>query len=219
MKPNRPLFVLVLVALAGCAAHAPPTTVDPATAADAVAATQPDRPLRVVFEWRALEGEARFNGRGVARIEPPYRARLDLFGPRGDTYLSAALVDDQIRLPPGVQAVQIPPPALMWAVLGVVLPPAEAVLVGTRQDPERAELHYELEGGTLRYVLEGGLLRSVRWDGAGRRMTVELRGQAGYGLPTQAVFRDQAAVTELMLNLESVDEVDAHSPDIWWPVD
>jgi hypothetical protein len=219
MKPVYPLFILALAALAGCAAHAPPTTVDPATAADAVAATQPDRPLRVVFEWRALEGEARFNGRGVARIEPPYRARLDLFGPRGDTYLSAALVDDQIRLPPGVQAVQIPPPALMWAVLGVVAPPAEAVLVGTRQDPERAELHYELEGGTLRYVLEGGLLRSVRWDGAGRRMTVELRGQAGYGLPTQAVFRDQAAVTELMLNLESVDEVDAHSPDIWWPVD
>jgi hypothetical protein len=217
MKPNHPLFILALTVLAGCAAHAPPATVDPATAADAVAATRPDRPLRVIFEWRALDGEARFDGRGVARIEPPYRARLDLFGPRGDTYLSAALVDAQIRLPPGVQAVQIPPPALMWAVLGVVLPPAEAVLVGTRQDGERAELHYELEGGTLRYVLEGGLLRSVRWDGAGRRMTVELRGRAGYGLPTQAVFRDQAAVTELMLNLESVDEVDAHSPDIWWP--
>jgi hypothetical protein len=31
------------------------------------------------------------------------------------------------------------------------------------------------------------------------------------------VFRDQAAMTELMLNLESVDEVDTHSPDIWWP--
>jgi hypothetical protein len=217
MKPFHAATVIVVAILAGCATHAPPTTVDPATAATAVAATQPDRPLRVIFEWRALEGEARFNGRGVARIEPPYHARLDLFGPRGDTYLSAALVEDQIRLPPGVQAVQIPPPALMWAVLGVVWPPEDAALVGTREEPGRAELYYDVDGGSLRYVLEDGLLRSARWDGAGRRMTVELRGQAGYGLPTQAVFRDQAAMTELMLNLESVDEVDTHSPDIWWP--
>jgi hypothetical protein len=219
MRPFHFMPTLLLATLAGCATHphAPPATADPATAAAAVAATQPDRPLRVTFEWRALEGEARFNGRGVARIEPPYHARLDLFGPRGDTYLSAALVHDQVRLPPGVQAVQIPPPALMWAVLGVVAPPQEAVLVGTRDDAGRAELYYDVDGGSLRYVLEGGALRSVRWDGAGRRMTVELRGQAGYNLPTQAVYRDQAAVTELMLNLESVDEVDAYSPDIWWP--
>jgi hypothetical protein len=126
-------------------------------------------------------GRGRFNGRGVARIEPPYHARLDLFGPRGDTYLSAALVDDQIRLPPGVQAVQLPPPALMWAVLGVVAPPAEAVLVGTRQDPERAELYYELEDSTSA-VRAGGRLAAKR--PVGRRRPPDdggAAGQAGYG--------------------------------------
>jgi hypothetical protein len=204
--------------LAGCAAgQALPGTVEPATAATAISATAPDRPVRVVFQWRALEGEARFTGQGVARIQPEYHARLDLFGPRGDTYLSAALVGHDLRLPPGVGAAQIPPPALMWAVLGVVSPPDAAVLVGTRQEGDRSELYYDVDGSTLRYVLEGGRLRDVRWDGRGRRMVVELRGDGTHRLPAQATYRDFAAVTELVLNLESVDEVESYSPDIWRP--
>jgi hypothetical protein len=213
---SAPILALML---AGCAAHAPPTTAVPATAAAAVDATAPDRPVRVVFQWRALEGDARFTGQGVARIQPPYHARLDLFGPRGDTYLSAALVSGDLRLPPGVQSAQIPPPALMWAVLGVVAPPAAAMLVGTREQAGRSELYYEIDGSTLRYVLEGGRLRDVRWEGQGRRMVVELRGEAGPGVPTQATFRDFAAVTELVLNLESVDEVEAFPSEIWSPGD
>lgn len=203
--------------IAGCAARGIPATLDPATAEAAVAGTAPGATLRVVFDWRALDGDARFNGQGVARVEPPYQARLDLFGPRGDTYLSAALVDDELRLPPGVEAVQIPPPALMWAVLGVVAPPRSARLVGTREDGGRSELYYEVGEGLIRYVVENGRLRSARWDGPGQRMSVDLRGEAGHGLPTQATYRDVTAVTELMLNLESVDEVEPFSPDIWRP--
>jgi hypothetical protein len=217
MRPSRTIPLPLLLLLGACATHAPPDTADPAVADVVLAATAPDRPLHVVFEWRALEGDARFTGEGVARIQPPHHARLDLFGPRGDTYLSAGLVGDDLRLPPGVQAGQIPPPALMWAVLGVVAPPQGAVLVGTRDDGARAELYYETDAGTLWYVLEGGRLRSARWDGAGRRMVVELRGETGPGLPTQATYRDFAAVAELMLNLESVDEVEPFSPDIWNP--
>lgn len=216
-----PVYLLVLAGaltlMMGCAARGIPATADPATAVAAVTATAPDVPLRVVFEWRALDGDARFNGEGVARIEPPYQARLDLFGPRGDTYLSAALVQGELRMPPGVDAAQVPPPPLMWAALGVVLPPSAAVLVGTREESGRSELYYEADEGLLRYVIEGGRLRSARWDGPRQRMTVDLRGQAGYGLPTQATYRDLAAVTELMLNLESVDEVETFAPDIWRP--
>jgi hypothetical protein len=217
MRPAVLAATLLVWATTACATHTLPGTADPATAAAAIAATAPDRPLRVVFAWAALEGEARFSGEGVARIQPPYHARLDLFGPRGDTYLSAALVGAEIRLPPGVQATQIPPPPLMWAALGVVAPPAEAVLVGTRETPGRSELYYELEGGILRYTLEAGALRSARWEGAGRRMTVDLRGTATYGLPAQGVFRDVTAAVELTLNLESVDEVDPYPSDIWTP--
>jgi hypothetical protein len=208
---------LLLAGASGCAVHALPETAEPATAAAAIAATAPDRPVQVVFAWEAVEGDARFSGEGVARIQQPYHARLDLFGPRGDTYLSAALIDGELRLPPGVQERQLPPPPLMWAVLGVVAPPADAVLVGTRETADRWELYYEFEGGILHYILEDGALRSTRWDGSGRRMSVDLRGRAALGLPDQAAFRDVTAAVELTLNLESVDEVDPFPPEIWTP--
>lgn len=204
--------------LPGCASRGLPDTIDPAVAERAIAATAPDRPLRVVFDWTILEaGGARFTGSGAARMEPPYRARLDLFGPRGDGYLSAALVGTDLRLPRSAPGVALPPPAMMWAVLGVVAPPADAVLVGTRVNPDRTELYYDVDESRLRYTLMGGRLTAARWDGRGRRMAVALTGSVEPGLPASAFFRDASAGTELKLNLEQVDEVEPHPPEIWTP--
>lgn len=207
----------IAVVLSGCAGRAIPETADPAVAAEAVRGTAPDRPLRVIFDWRALERDARFTGSGAARIEPPYRARLDLFGPTGDGYLSAALVEQELRLPPGSPPVRLPPPPMMWAVLGVVAPPPGAVLRGTRVEPGRAELYYHVEGGLLRYDLRGGRLVAAGWERDSERMEVRLEGVAAHGLPSRALFRDLAAYTELELNLESIDEVEPYPPDIWSP--
>jgi hypothetical protein len=211
------LPILAVALSAGCSTHRVPDTLDPGVAEAAIAGTTPDRPLRMVVDWRIQDGEARFSGSGVARIQPPLRARLDLFGPRGDGYLSAALVDFEIRLPPGVDAPRLPPSAMMWAVLGVVAPPEGAVLAGTRDDPARTELHYTAGDGRLRYTLEQGRLWQVLWDGPGGRMVVELRGTADFGVPREALYRDLSAYTELMLNLESVDEVDPYPPETWTP--
>ena len=208
---------LAAVLLAGCAGGSIPDTVEPAVAAEVVESTAPDRPLRVIFSWRALERDARFDGSGAARLEAPYRARLDLFGPTGDGYLSAALVDQELRLPPGAAAVRLPPPALMWAVLGVVAPPDGAVLRATRTAEGRTELYYGVDDGLLRYELRGGRLAGAEWEGNGRRMDVRLEGAAEHGLPRRAVFRDWSGYTELELNLERVDEVEPYPPDIWSP--
>lgn len=205
------------LALSACAGRGVPETVDPGAAAAAIERTAPDRPLRVVFDWRILDGEARFSGSGVARIEPRYRARLDLFGPRGEGYLSAALVGKELRLPPGTPTVRLPPPSMIWAALGVVAPPEEAMLVGTRVSAERTELYYDVGDSRLRYTLVEGRLRTARWEGAGRSMAVDLSGAVEPGLPRQAFYRDAAAGTELMLNLEEVDEVESYPPDIWTP--
>lgn len=210
-------MTVIAVFLTGCAARAStPETADPAVAAAAIEGSVPERPLRVIFAWRAQEREARFDGRGAARIEPPYRARLDLFGPRGDGVLSAALVDLEIRMPPATEAVRLPPPALMWAVLGVVRPPAGSRLAGTRSDGGRAELHYEAEGARLVYRLRDGVLRDATWEGGSRRMTVELSGRTN-GVPREAIFRDWSGYTELVLNVEQADVVEPFPPDIWTP--
>lgn len=211
------LVILAAVAWASCSTHRLPDTLDPGVAEAAIRATAPDRPLSVVFDWRIRDGEARFSGSGSARIQPPLRARLDLFGPRGDGYLSAALVDAEIRLPSGVDAPRLPPPAMMWAVLGVVRPPQGAILVGTLDEPGRTELHYTVGDGRVRYRLDDGRLRQVVWDGPHGRMVVESSGRADFGLPKEAVYRDMSATTELMLNLERVDEVAAYPPETWNP--
>jgi hypothetical protein len=210
--------VALLAALVtACAGRGVPETVDPSAASAAVSRTAPDTSVRVVFDWTILDGEARFTGSGAARIEPPYRARLDLFGPRGEGYLSAALVASDVRLPPGTESGLLPPPALMWAVLGVVAPPDGAVLAGTRVESGRTELHYSVGDSRLRYDLEDGRLRSVHWEGDGRRMDVGLTGDTPAGLPREAVYRDWSGYTELRLNVEKVDEVDPFPPEIWTP--
>lgn len=184
----------------------------------AVAATRPDRPVQVVFSWSAVEREGRYSGRGVARIEPPYRARLDLFGPRGDTYLSAALVEHDLRLPPGAPPATLPPPALMWGVLGVVAPPPGAELVATERTESGLLLEYREDRGRLRYELAGDALRAVRWDGPGAaRLTVEIEAGDAAGLPVRAEYRDWAAFVELNLTREEVEHVEQFPDEIWQP--
>ena len=204
--------------LAACASGGIPGTLDPEVATRAIAETAPDRTLRVIFDWELLDGGARFTGDGVARIQPPYRVRLDLFGPRGDGYLSAVAVGMELRLPAGAAEAPLPPPTLMWAVLGVVRPPDDARLAGTRTSVERTEIWYDLADATLRFVLQDGRLRSAVLRGDGRHMAVELSGRAASGdLPGTAYFRDPSGGTELRITVDQTDEVDAYPPEIWIP--
>ncbi|MGK7313253.1 MAG: hypothetical protein ACN0LA_13545 [Candidatus Longimicrobiales bacterium M2_2A_002] len=220
MHPTRLGSLVLVVMAAACAGRGVPETVDPVVAERAVRETAPDRPLRAVFGWRALDGQARFSGEGAARIEPPYRARLDLFGPRGEGYLTAALIDREIRLP-GEPEVALPPPAMLWALLGVVRPPADAVLEGTRVtadgEAEERELYYGVDGSRIRYVLVGGRLRSAEWTGGGRRMIIELAAGSDGPLPSTATYRDWSRNTELHMGLEAVEQVEPYPPEIWTP--
>ena len=203
---------------AACASGRIPETLEPAVATGVIAETAPERTLRVVFDWELLDGGARFTGEGVARIQPPYRVRLDLFGPRGDGYLSAAAVGMDLRLPPASAEAPLPPPTLMWAVLGVIRPPDDARLVATRSTADRTEIWYELDGATLRFDLQDGRLRSAVLRGDGRHMAVDLSGSAATGdLPGTAYFRDAAGGTQLKITVDQVEDVDAYPPEIWIP--
>ena len=86
------------------------------------ASTRLETPVRLIFDWSVREPGLRSGGRGVARLEPPYRARLDLFTGRGETVLRAALVGDDLRLPEGASGELVPPPALFWSSLGIFRP-------------------------------------------------------------------------------------------------
>lgn len=190
--------------------------VDATLAAAAIEATALRTTLHVLFDWTLQERDARFSGRGVTRFAPPWRARLDLFGPRDETVLSAALVDMELRLPPAAGEAPLPPAALMWGLLGMFRPPEGARLVASRRTGDETELVYERGEERWTFHIERTALRSAEWVGPreGRR-TVTLEGDGGHGLPRQAVYRDWREYRELRVQLQEANEVDGFPSDIW----
>ncbi|MCI0435721.1 MAG: hypothetical protein L0271_19060 [Gemmatimonadetes bacterium] len=214
----RSRSILVVLLATACASAPTPAArdVDPAVADRAVAAHTLERPVEVIFAWTLQEREARFTGDGLGRIAPPHHARVDLFGPRGEAYIAAALVDLELRLPEGVAEVPLPPPSLFWAVLGVLRPPANATLVAATENGGDPELEYAHENERWRFRFQDGRLHSAEWTGSGDgRRTVEIDGDASHGLPAQATYRDWPAFRELRLTVRKVLEVDAFPPGIW----
>lgn len=218
MRSIRSLGILLLAACAGTAPPATPSTIQPGVEEWAVNTTRPDDRLRLVFDWSLQEEQARFSGEGVARIDSGYRARLDLFGPRGETYLSAALVDDDLRLPPGAATNVLPPPALLWSVLGVVRPPQGAELIGAEGDSSSARIAYRAGDERWIFELRNSMLVRAEWTGPSQgRQTVEIRERGQRNLPSRVVYRDWRAFRELTLSLNQVNDAEPFPPETWTP--
>lgn len=206
------------VPVTGVSAAAAPDTAG--LVARAVQATAPRRALRLVFSWSLQERDGRFSGQGVARVDERYRARLDLFGPRGEGYVSAAVVGEELRVPPSFQqqAGVVPAPALLWSALGVLRPPADARLTRIARSGDQATLEYARGDEHWRFTLVGDRVRGAELDRPrGGRQTVELRGEGPLGLPKTAVYRDYAAFRELTLTLDRANEAESFPPDTWSP--
>lgn len=180
--------------------------------------TRPGRPARLIFRWSAREPGFRGRGSGVARVEPPYRARLDLFLDNGEAAVVAAVVGDEVRAPGAVPTELVPPPALFWAALGVFRPGDGTSFVRGRRAGGGITLDYRLSvGEDLRYELRDGLIVAAARRRDGRtvdQIAVESPGGASV-FPSEAVYRHYSDYRELRLELESLEWVDAFPPDIW----
>lgn len=196
---------------------------DPAVTASALEErTRLEEPLQLIFEWQANDGGVRARGRGVARVQPPYKARLDLFLGNGETALRAALVDGVLRLPPEAPDDMLPPPDLMWGALGVLRPDSEAALRGgdRLEDgsvrlryayPDGVELHYQITEGALTRIdqIENG--RVVQ------EVTLSFAEEGRY--PTGATYRHRTEFRELRMTRESIEAVAPFDEEIWHPGD
>lgn len=183
-------------------------------------ATQLEGPVRVVFAWSVDEPGLRARGRGVARMEPPNRARLDLFAANGETVLRAAMVGDELRLPPGYQASLVPPPALFWSAMGIFRPGAGTYLLGgEREAGDRVRLEYRVsDGQELRYRLWNRTLERVELLRGGQTFEqLTLTPSREVRFPREAVYRHLGEFRELKFTLETVDHVEPFPPDIWHP--
>ncbi len=178
------------------------------------------RPVQLTFAWRAREPGFRDSGIGVARLEPPDKARLDLFLDNGETAAIAALVGDDLRVPAGLSLELVPPPALLWAALGVFRPGAGAEVLEGRRADAATELRFGLPGGSqLRFrmldrrVVEAAVLQ----DGAEVERVAVAGSVEGSDYPAEATYRNLRDYRELELRLESFEDVDPFPPHIWDP--
>lgn len=223
-------FAIALVAGAaatpGCAPAATSATGAPIANADSVAAavvasTRPATPRQTTFRWRLDEAGSVVQGEGVVRYQPD-RIRLDLFGPRGDTYLIAALVDDEFRLPPAAAgAFELPSQGLLWGALGVVHPPSTSTFTGASAGDGGVVLSYEVADGTeLRFHLTADaaarLVHVERIADSGVIETVRVEYSAD-GLPTRTTYVDRRSYRELVLETESSRDVASFPDGIWRP--
>lgn len=193
--------------------------VDSAALADSLRrSTSVSGPRRVTFGWSLDEAGAGFRGQGVARFVAPSRFRLDLFGPRGESYFSAALVDGHLRVPAAVTArFSLPSPSLLWAAAGIFHPPADARLAEGRHVDGGVLLRYEVAGGILEFRSRGTRLVSARRLRAGGvQESVELQYRADGTLRT-AQYRDWGAYRTLTLTLEPFTPSEPFADDIWNP--
>ena len=155
----------------------------------------------------------------MARLEPPDRARLDLFLGNGQSVLAVALVDDDLRAPTGTPLQVVPSPPLLWASLGVFRPGDGVTLLGAEERDEAILLRYQLgDGDELRYQIRDGKLTGVELFRDGNALhQVSLDRPEGWELPSEATYRNLASFRELKVTVESVESVVSHPADIWSP--
>lgn len=212
------------LAITMAACTAPATTVTPSSpqslqpqlAQQIIDSTALRRPLRVVFSWSYKDESMRFAGKGALRAEPPYRARTDLFGPRGETLMRSVVIGDQLSVPPGLPDGLMPPVSLGWATLGVLRPEPNAQLEMTAQNGDTLTIGYVRGQEHWRYRLVRGVMRYAEWQGPGAsKRSIELRGASKFGLPAEAVYRDWAAFRELTTTVEEVNESGSFPSETW----
>ncbi len=214
--------------LAGCArppAALAPSDLDalaPERVAELVVATRPAAPVRYDVKWRFHQDGSSVGGRGAVRMAPPDSVRLDLEGPLGLGASAAVVIGQEVRWAEPERNFRdlLHALPLLWAAMGVAIPPDAGASLTGRDGPGGMLWRYVTGADTLAYLSQPAS------DTAGPRFVSELRA-AGRLVGRATVLRDPtsgfARTADLTLpplharlELEFVDAVhEAFPPGIW----
>tara|TARA_B100001123_G_scaffold450485_1_gene621472 strand:+ start:7669 stop:8367 length:699 start_codon:yes stop_codon:yes gene_type:complete len=206
-----------------CGGSLPPSISPILDSNQVVASTKIGNPFprasRVVFNWSIREPNLRVGGEGVARLEPPDRARLDLFLDNGETLLAVALVDNDLRAPRETPMQVIPAPPLLWASMGVFKPGDSLELLGAGKKGEITTLGYKIDDDNeLWYQIIGDKIVGVElFRGGSVLHRVSLDHEIGWELPSEAVYRNLGSFREVKITVKNVEYMDPYPSNIWSP--
>ena len=163
----------------------------------------------IFFDWVYADQDMTGKGNGVARVSWPDSARLDFFLAGGFAGGAAVLIADSLQLP-GIDLFRrlIPPPTLLWTLLGrSAFPVTRDTAVSRDREFLRADLGKPVQWrATFR---SDSLIRLDRVDGD--RVMEWIEHQPGQRIE----YRQEVARRSLKLQITRVDSVGSFDASIW----
>ena len=215
----------------GCPVAPPPLLepigLDPVpydSAAAWAARTAPARTQAVRFRWRYQDERARYAGRGMVRVAPPDSLRFDYAGPLGLGVGAAVVLGDSVvwAEPADKFRTLVPAVRMLWAALGTVRAPPDAVVRG-RVVPGAGQTRWLwrfIDGlDTLDYAFtartggEGGL--DAEWRRRGKVLARSRTAWTADRVPTAARIDFPQSPAWFELTVVGVDTVAVIPPALW----
>jgi hypothetical protein len=186
-----------------------------------VSATRPRAGALHRFKWLYQEEGPSKGGRGSARVAVPDTLRFDFAGSLGIGKGSALVVGDTSRWVVPARSVEdlVPSFPLLWALLGVAMPPASDAHLAGLEQAGRTAWRYAAGPDTVDYLRTAGdpamFYSEVRH--AGRvvgRTRLSLRPD---GTPVKAQLTVPSVPAKLEITFYATVPTPAFPPDTWAP--
>jgi hypothetical protein len=166
---------------------------------------------QIVFTWELEDRDMTGRGDGAARIASPDSARMDFFLAGGFGQGAVVLIGDSLRTPPGVGDLSkrlVPPPTLLWAVLGrVALPNLPDTVIRVDGTTLRADIGRPV---AWRLTFHGDTLtRAERVEGGRVQEWVDRSN------PAHINYRNESSRRSLQLTITKTNEVPEFDASIW----
>ena len=194
-------------------------TVGPEQVSHWVAAATPASRALHRFSWLYVDDQASKGGRGSARIAAPDTLRFDFAGSLGIGKGSALVVGDSARWVVPERSVEdlVPSFPLLWALLGVAMPPQTGDRLAGSEHEGRVAWRYADGADTVEYLRQAGdpvtFSAEVRRAGkvVGRtRMTIRPD-----GAPIKARLTVPSVPAKLEITFYATVATPAFPPETW----
>jgi hypothetical protein len=217
--------VVAVVVLQGCGGigRLAPADLPPVASTQVeswIAPFQPGEANRFDVRWTYQTQQGRSRGRAALLFVPPDSVRFDYRAPFGRSGAAVIVGDSILWSEPEEDVgrmIQVAP--LLWAAMGIALPPPAAATLSGVESGESITWRYALPRDTLTYqastVLPGGVFRAEMRNAEGVIGRVELDFADAAPEPAEAVMRFPGSASLVQFSVVGIEAVEAVDAGLW----